>query len=154
MDPFTEYIHTDTPWDDALAELLGASSTFPTLDNAGDAFPGISAFDDDHLDGGFTADQFASITGFPTFDFTHSDTSIPSPASVGSGGTGTTTTDGDSSVVHPSPGSSGGVRIKGEGSTEGEVGWGVVGEGWGVAPGLLGEFRELRDDKALGWIST
>lgn len=136
MDPFAEYIHTDTPWDDALAELLGASTSFPSLDN-GDAFPGLPQLDDN--DGGFTADQLATLTSFSGFpEFTHSDASIPSPASSGTGGT---TTEGELSVLHSSPGGSsrGAVQIKGEGSTEGEVSWGVVGEGWGVAPGLLGE---------------
>lgn len=143
MDPFAEYIHQDTPWDDALAELLGASNGngFPSLND--DSFPSLPPFQDT-TDAGFTPDQLAAFTSLA--EFSHLDGggggSVTSPASVGSGGT---TTEGELSVLHSSPGgSSRGVQIKGEGSTEGEVSWGVVGEGWGVAPGLLGELHRRR----------
>lgn len=138
MDPFAEFIHPDAPWDDALAQLLGDGTSWPSTSEpfADSVNPGFA------VGGG---DLFAGFHGGAGFGFeeyhqadVHNDAS-PSAGSVGThAGTMSTSAPETSYTMSPSESHNEQVRVKGEGSTEGEVGWGVVGEGWGVAPGLLG----------------
>lgn len=138
MDPFTEYIHPDAQWEDALAELLGAGGSTTTM--PGDPLM-MPAFDPGMA---FTADEMAgfgtAFLGFSGNEMVAFEGGTTSPASVSAG---TTTEGGESSPAAGEMGD-GGVVVRGEGSMEGEVGWGVVGEGWGVAPGLLGEYKSRR----------
>lgn len=138
MDPFAEFIHPDAPWDEALAQLLGDGSGWPSTTEpfaepgldfppAGDLFAGYH--DAMGMSGGAFGYEEYQRQG-------HASDGSPSAGSVGThGGTATSATE---TTYTMSPVRDHDVRVKGEGSTEGEVGWGVVGEGWGVAPGLLG----------------
>ncbi|GHJ83990.1 hypothetical protein NliqN6_0392 [Naganishia liquefaciens] len=160
MDPFTEYIHPDAPWDDALAQLLGDSNAgWP-----GDAEPGTLFADPPPLEG-FPGGTFtgwdAANAFFGGYEGVFDGTS-PSAKSAGTTATMTTTTttstssyatettytaspsaaarDHDLRVVGNGEGSTEGGDGDGDGDGEADVGWGavVVGQEWGVAPGLLG----------------